>query len=159
MTTTSLTFPSPVGPLLAIAHDDELAALRFDGGPLGGDSTPLLRETAAQVDAYFAGERVEFDLPLAQPAEPFLRGVVEILARIPYGQTASYGDVTAELGLPMAEARRVGATVGRNPLAIVVPCHRVIGADGSLTGFGGGLRRKAQLLDLEARQLTLDLAV
>ena len=110
--------------------------------------TPLLQETEEQLNEYFAGARREFDLPLAPRGEPFQRRVWDLLGTIPYGETRSYGDLARELG-DVGYAQAVGAANGRNPIAVVVPCHRVIGADGSLTGYAGGLERKRSLLALE----------
>jgi methylated-DNA-[protein]-cysteine S-methyltransferase len=158
MTTSSLTITSPVGPLTLEARDGSLTAIHFGARPPAGPSTPELDAAAAQLGAYFAGQRETFDLPLAMPADDFQRAVCEALAEIPYGETVTYGAITAAIGRPREDVRKVGAAIGRNPFVIVVPCHRVIGADGSLTGFGGGLERKAQLLDLESGQLRLELA-
>jgi methylated-DNA-[protein]-cysteine S-methyltransferase len=107
------------------------------------------REAIAQLNAYFAGELRRFDLPLAPEGTPFQREVWSALTAIPYGETVSYGVLARRLGRPAA-SRAVGAANGQNPIPIVIPCHRVIGADGSLTGFGGGLAIKRRLLDLEA---------
>jgi methylated-DNA-[protein]-cysteine S-methyltransferase len=107
------------------------------------------REVIAQLDAYFAGRLQTFDLPLAPEGTPFQREVWSALTTIPYGETMSYGELARQLGRPAA-SRAVGAANGRNPIPIVIPCHRVVGADGSLTGFGGGLAIKRQLLALEA---------
>ena len=113
------------------------------------DAQPFAR-AKQQLAAYFRGELTEFDLPLAPEGTPFQREVWEELRRIPYGTTVSYGEVARRLGRPKS-SRAVGMANGRNPIPIVVPCHRVIGADGSLTGYGGGLDRKRALLDIEAR--------
>ena len=107
------------------------------------------REAITQLDAYLAGRLERFDLALAPEGTPFQREVWSALRAIPYGKTVSYGELARQLGRPAA-SRAVGAANGRNPIPIVIPCHRVIGADGSLTGFGGGLAIKRQLLDLEA---------
>ena len=107
------------------------------------------REAIAQLDAYFAGRLQRFDLPLAPEGTPFQREVWSTLRAIPYGETVSYGELARQLGRPAA-SRAVGAANGRNPIPIVIPCHRVVGADGSLTGFGGGLAIKRRLLELEA---------
>ena len=109
-----------------------------------------LREAKRQLGEYFDGNRREFDLPLAPVGTPFQHRVWDALRGIPYAETLSYGELAKRVGNPAA-SRAVGAANGRNPLAIVVPCHRVIGADGSLTGYGGGLSVKAALLDLERR--------
>jgi methylated-DNA-[protein]-cysteine S-methyltransferase len=122
-------------------EDDPLAERR--------DDTPPLDEARRQLEAYFAGELREFDLPLAPEGSEFQLRVWEQLRAIPYGETISYGELARRVGDPAA-ARAVGLANGRNPLPVIVPCHRVIGADGALTGFGGGLERKRRLLELEA---------
>src|SRR5690606_14915845 len=145
--------PSPVGPLLLAASDAGLHAIGFDAQrhPLRRDARwregehPILRLAARQLDEYFAGARRSFELPLHAVGTAFQRTVWEALATIAYGQTLSYAQLAARVGRPSA-VRAVGAANGRNPLPIVLPCHRVIGADGSLTGFGGGLPAKRFLL-------------
>jgi methylated-DNA-[protein]-cysteine S-methyltransferase len=122
--------------------------VRF-GGEAAASTDPLLREAADQLRAYFAGERREFDIPLAPRGTEFQRRVWDAVSEIPYGATASYSEIAAEVYTPAA-CRAVGAANGRNPLPVIVPCHRVIGAAGALTGYGGGLDRKRSLLDLEA---------
>jgi len=117
------------------------------------DEAPFA-ELIEQLERYFAGERVEFDIPLSLEGTPFQRRAWAALREIPYGETISYGEQAARLGSPGA-SRAVGLANGRNPIAIVVPCHRVIGADGRLTGYGGGLERKAWLLRHEAGTLEL----
>ena len=121
-----------------------------------GADTDLLRHVDAQLREYFAGERTEFELPLELRGPEFHKRVWKALLGIPYGETISYGALAQRVGSP-AHARAVGAANGANPIAIVVPCHRVIGADGTLVGYGGGLRRKQMLLDLESKRLTLAL--
>ena len=146
---------SPVGRLTLAASDAGLHAIEFPGDSYllprrdwrEGDH-PLLARAQAQLDEYFTGSRKRFDLPLAPQGTPFQRQVWFALATIPYGQTRSYAQIAAQLQRPTA-TRAVGAANGRNPLPIVLPCHRVIGNDGSLTGFGGGLPTKAALLRLE----------
>ena len=144
---------SPVGLLTLIAGDDGLQSL------LWGDQTPssgepargrnrILNETIRQLGEYFAGRRTEFDLPLAPVGTPFQQRVWQELRKIPYGQCITYGEQAKRLAKPTA-ARAVGAANGRNPISIIVPCHRVVGANGDLTGFAGGLKTKAQLLKLE----------
>lgn len=144
--------PSPLGALVLFADDEGLTAIDFPGGgpPLvpAGD-TPILREAAEQLTAWFGGERTRFDLPLRAAGTPFQRQVWEALCAIPYGQTCSYGDIAKQIGSPAA-VRAVGTANGRNPLPIVVPCHRVIGANGTLTGYAGGLSIKRWLLAHEA---------
>ena len=113
------------------------------------DAEPVLAEAVRQLDAYFDGTLKEFDLPLCPAGTEFQRRVWERLRAIPWGETRSYGAIATELGLNQGASRAVGLANGRNPLPVVVPCHRVIGANGKLTGFAGGLRRKQVLLDLE----------
>ena len=148
------TIDSPCGALIAIADGDAIVQLEFPGreSPVAGaivDDAPF-RELRAQLDAYFAGARRAFDLPLAPVGTPFQLEVWAALRAIPYGATTSYGELARSIGKPRA-VRAVGAANGANPIAIVVPCHRVIGANGTLTGYGGGLPRKQLLLGLEAR--------
>ncbi|WP_332662352.1 methylated-DNA--[protein]-cysteine S-methyltransferase [Aeromicrobium sp.] len=112
-------------------------------------SDPLLDAAEQQLSEYFKGERTEFDLPLASEGSEFQKKVWAELQRIPYGETASYGDIARRLGYEPVISRAVGAANGANPIPILVPCHRVIGSDGSLTGYAGGLERKKTLLDLE----------
>ncbi|WDS35993.1 methylated-DNA--[protein]-cysteine S-methyltransferase [Pseudoxanthomonas sp.] len=148
--------PSPVGPLLIVASDTGLHAIEFPSNrhPVKHGSSwqpgdhAVLRETQAQLDAYFAGTLKAFDLPLAPHGTDFQEQVWTMLASIPYGSTWSYADLAIALGKPTA-TRAVGAANGRNPLPIVLPCHRVIGSNGALTGFGGGLPTKEFLLQLE----------
>lgn len=154
--TTYTTIDSPVGPLLLAADDDGLRLVEFqqsrhrikrtDDWAEGGHA--VFDATRAQLDEYFRGERKHFDLPLAPRGTQFQREVWFALATIPYGETVSYAQLAGRVGRPAA-MRAVGAANGRNPLPIVLPCHRVIGADGSLTGFGGGLPTKQFLLELE----------
>ncbi len=155
------TMPSPIGELTLVAGDAALVAIRFPGEddarapvPDPGDDPhhPVLCAARDQLEAYFAGTRDVFDLPLAPVGTMFQRRVWEALMAIPFGETRSYRDIACAIGQPSA-TRAVGAANGRNPLPIVAPCHRVIGADGSLTGFGGGLPIKRFLLDHERRDL------
>jgi methylated-DNA-[protein]-cysteine S-methyltransferase len=147
---------SPIGPLGLVASDAALQAVLFGGGGIRAEGTSdVLGETAAQLDAYFAGELVSFDLPLELHGTEFQRRCWLALATIPYGQTVSYGEQARRIGLGSERARAVGAANGQNPLPIVLPCHRVIGADGSLTGFGGGLHVKRFLLEHEGALLPL----
>lgn len=156
MNLVSMHIPSPVGPLLLGADDDALRLIWFSTPrhPLPRDvvlargGNAVLREAGLQLEAYFAGKRRRFDLPLQPAGTDFQREVWSMLAQIPYGQTWSYRDLAQRIGRPQA-VRAVGAANGRNPLPIVLPCHRVIGADGSLTGFGGGLPAKQFLLTME----------
>jgi methylated-DNA-[protein]-cysteine S-methyltransferase len=148
------TFPSPVGPLTVEAQAGRLIAVRFDGKGDEGDA-PELQAAATQLEQYFSGRRRTFDLPLGLRTGPFDRRVLEAVAEIPFGERISYGKLAARFGLTGEDVRKVAAAVGRNPLPILIPCHRVVGADGGLVGYGGGLHRKAQLLALEAGQLQL----
>ncbi|WP_374456429.1 methylated-DNA--[protein]-cysteine S-methyltransferase [Nocardioides sp.] len=150
--------PSPVGDLRIVERDGSIVAIEFspfrppaDGRPLGerSDSEPVLVEAARQLTAYFARELTHFDLPLAPAGTDFQRRVWQQLEKIEYGETASYGEIAGRLGMTNAASRAVGLANGRNPIPIVVPCHRVIGANGTLTGYAGGLPRKQQLLELE----------
>lgn len=154
---------SPVGELLLTTDGGALTAVFFDRHRAGGDPRPVtarpptgcddehpvLAAARGQLTAYFARARREFDLPLAPTGTGFQQRVWAALREIPYGETTSYGDVARRLGLPPGASRAVGVANGSNPISIIIPCHRVIGADGSLTGYGGGLDRKRFLLDLE----------
>jgi methylated-DNA-[protein]-cysteine S-methyltransferase len=154
---------TPVGSLLLTTDGAALTAVYFerhrdgaDGRPAAAqrpgarsDEHPVLVAARTQLGEYFARERRVFDLPLAPVGTAFQQRVWAALLDIPYGETASYGDVARRLGLLPSASRAVGLANGSNPISIVVPCHRVIGADGSLTGYGGGLDRKRYLLDLE----------
>jgi methylated-DNA-[protein]-cysteine S-methyltransferase len=148
------TIPSPVGPLaLTVDDDGALTRIGFGAGDVSDD--PRFERVVAQLTEYFAGRRTDFDLDLRPDGgSPFERRVWAALLDIPYGETASYGEIAARIGHP-GKARAVGRANGRNPIAIVCPCHRVIGSDGSLTGYGGGLDKKRTLLDLEAGALSL----
>src|SRR6266550_1003741 len=145
---------SPIGQLGLIASEAGLQSVLFDGGRISPEgSSPVLDEAARQLEAYFDGDLAMFDLALELHGTEFNRRCWLALASIPYGQTVSYGEQGRRLGLGNDAARAVGAANGRNPLPIVLPCHRVIGADGSLTGFGGGLHVKRFLLELEGALL------
>jgi len=142
---------SPIGELLLAGDGRVLHELHFAGAkpdPEWEHDPDALAEPACQLREYFAGERTTFDLELEMAGTPFQRAVWDRLKEIPYGETTTYGEIANALGRP-DRARAVGAANGRNPIAIIVPCHRVIGADGSLVGFGGGLERKKALLGLE----------
>jgi methylated-DNA-[protein]-cysteine S-methyltransferase len=155
---TYVTLDSPVGPLTLVAAGGALAGLYMEAqrhlpGPaaFGAPGDPAQAPFAAaarQLADYFAGRLTSFDLPLEPAGTPFQRQVWLALRDIPYGATLTYGKLAAEIGVPQA-SRAVGLANGKNPISIVVPCHRVIGSDGSLTGYGGGLDRKRFLLDLE----------
>src|SRR4051812_17404062 len=157
MTMHETTYASPIGPITLRADDDALTALTFGAGhDTGGDST-VLAAARRQLDEYFAGTRTEFDLPLRLSGTPWEERVWAQLRTIPYGETATYGELAARLGTPTA-ARAVGSANGRNPISIVVPCHRVIGSTGALTGYAWGVERKSALLDLERGALPLTAA-
>lgn len=146
---------SPLGPLTVVSTDDGLAGLYMDGqrhrppderfGPRDDTVLPALQE---QLSAYWAGDLTEFDVPLATAGTSFQQQVWAALRLVPYGATCSYADLAAAIGRPTA-VRAVGAANGRNPVCLVVPCHRVVGAGGALTGYAGGLPRKRFLLQLE----------
>ena len=152
---------SPIGELRIVEHDDAITAIEFspfgaaDGRVRGlrDDDHPVLRAAAAQLGAYFARELEEFDLPLAPVGTEFQQRVWAQLAAIGYGETASYGEIAHRLGKTNAASRAVGLANGSNPIPVVIPCHRVIGANGTLTGYAGGIERKQLLLSLEQRAL------
>jgi len=155
------TIDSPVGPLTLVASDKGLRALLWGDeidararlGPIeGGEDDPngFLSATITQLAEYFAGQRRSFDIPLDPVGSDFQQTAWLALRTIPYGETVSYGEQARRLGDPR-KARAVGAANGKNPISIIVPCHRVVGADGSLTGFGGGIETKAWLLDHERK--------
>lgn len=152
--------PTPLGPMLAVADDDHLCGLHFEGdrhGPAQPPGAhlpghPVLTETARQIAEYFAGERRRFHLPLRLAGTSFQQSAWALLCQVDYGQTVSYGWMAQGLGKPRA-TRAVGAANSRNPVSIVVPCHRAVGADGSLTGYAAGVARKQALLDLEGASL------
>ncbi|MGE3772642.1 MAG: methylated-DNA--[protein]-cysteine S-methyltransferase [Gammaproteobacteria bacterium] len=153
-------YASPLGEILLVADDAGLAGLHFvDQKHFPKDASdwtlradhPVLVAARAQLEEYFAGRRRDFDLPLAARGTPFQQQVWKLLCEIPYGTTTSYGALAAKLGQPTA-SRAVGAANGRNPIGIVVPCHRVVGSAGALTGYAGGLERKQALLALEQGQ-------
>jgi methylated-DNA-[protein]-cysteine S-methyltransferase len=147
---------SPIGALGLIASHVALQGVVFEGRSVRPEgSAPVLDEAARQLSAYFEGDLLTFDLPLELHGTEFQRHCWLALATIPYGRTVSYGEQAHRLGLGSDRARAVGAANGSNPLPIVLPCHRVIGADGSLTGFGGGLHVKRFLLEHEGALLPL----
>jgi len=152
---------SPVGPLLLAAEEMGLRLVWFLRGKRTRPPDPAWREDPAffadvlrQLNSYFAGELREFNLPLVFEGTDFQKKVWKTLTAIPYGETISYGQLAKQIGEPKA-VRAVGAANGQNPIPIIVPCHRVIGSNGSLTGFGGGLENKRKLLELERGQRTL----
>lgn len=151
--------PTPLGRVLVISAGDDLIGLHFDGhartpevGPRTSYAGATLSAVAAQLDEYFRGVRTSFELPLRLEGTPFQREVWAALLDIPFGQTSTYAEVAARIGRPRA-VRAVGAANGQNPISIVVPCHRLIGANGDLTGYGWGLERKRSLLELEGADL------
>ena len=155
MSATHTKSDSPIGELTLVARDDVLSGIYFPGhwhmpAPevFGVRSERGFEQTQQQLGEYFTGERTGFELATTIVGEEFQRRVWELIDRVPYGQTTTYGEMAQELGTP-GLAREVGAAVGRNPLSIVVPCHRVVGKDGKLTGYAGGLERKRFLLELE----------
>lgn len=176
MRTTWTTLPTPVGTLRLVQRDGALVGVHFldgwgepgaaesasvarhrararggDGSPAGepDDDDALLVRATAQLREYFAGEREEFDLSVRPEGTPFQRRVWQELRSVPYGETVSYGALAARLGMTGHGARAVGLANGANPVPVVIPCHRVVGANGSLTGYGGGTARKQFLLELE----------
>ncbi|HET7066096.1 MAG TPA: methylated-DNA--[protein]-cysteine S-methyltransferase [Nocardioides sp.] len=149
--------PSPIGDLRIVERDGAITAIEFspfrdhDGRPRGDrdDTHPVLREAMRQLRAYFDRDLKEFDLPLQPAGSEFQKSVWAQLLAIGYGETASYGQIAKRLGKTNAASRAVGLANGSNPIPIVIPCHRVIGADGTLTGYAGGIERKQALLELE----------
>lgn len=155
-TTYYTTMPSPVGELTLTSDGDALTAVYFEAPKYGPASTDgwirddaVLAEARRQLEEYFRGERTEFDLALAPSGTDFQRSVWRALTEIPFAATTSYGQIASSIGKPAA-SRAVGAANGHNPISIIVPCHRVIGSGGDLTGYGGGLDRKRWLLNHEA---------
>jgi methylated-DNA-[protein]-cysteine S-methyltransferase len=149
--------PSPVGDLRIVEHDGAITAIEFspfrdhDGRPRGDrdDTQPVLVECVRQLRAYFDRDLKEFDLPLDPSGSAFQKSVWDQLLEIGYGETASYGEIARRLGKSNAASRAVGLANGSNPIPIVIPCHRVIGANGTLTGYAGGIERKQTLLEIE----------
>lgn len=162
----SKSISTKIGPMVAMATNEALVLLEFHDRPIlpyelkelqqrygysiESGSNAVLDQTQVELNAYFEGKLTKFETPLAMPAMPFQRHVWSALQDIPYGETRTYGRIAGDLGRPNA-SRAVGAANGQNRLAIIIPCHRVIGADGALTGYGGGKHRKRYLLDLEHR--------
>jgi methylated-DNA-[protein]-cysteine S-methyltransferase len=160
MSVNHTTVDTPIGELTLVARDGRLTGVYFphhwykpDPAAFGPHTETGFEAAASQLAEYFAGQRTSFDLPLEARGDPFKIRVWDLIRAIPYGQTVTYGDLAAKLG--EATAKDVGAAVGRNPLSVVVPCHRVVGKDGSLTGYAGGLARKRFLLDLEQESARL----
>ena len=155
------TMDSPIGELRLVEHAGAITAIEFSpfradtGRPIGErrDDHPVLARAVEQLTAYFARELKEFDLPLAPQGSVFQQQVWEQLKLVGYGETASYGQIAHRLGRTNAASRAVGLANGSNPIPIVIPCHRVIGANGTLTGYAGGLERKQLLLQLEQEAL------
>ena len=152
-------YDSPLGSMTMVSNGSALTALKFDGtrfafkfadGTSATTMLPVFDETRRWLDLYFSGEKPDFTPTLAPQGTPFQKKVWEILLTIPYGKTMSYGDIARQIS-PTMSAQAIGGAVGRNPIGIIIPCHRVIGADGSLTGYGGGLDRKRWLLELEGK--------
>lgn len=144
-------YQTQLGEITMAENGEALTALLFGSRPpqgAGMEETPLLKKTHGQLEEYLAGERRRFELPLAPGGTPFEREVWEKLLEIPYGETCTYGEIAARLGRPGA-SRAVGMANHRNPIAIIIPCHRVIGKNGALTGYAGGLKIKERLLSLE----------
>ena len=158
---THTTIDSPLGPLTLVATHGVLSGLYMldqrhlpRSATFGAWTDRGFEAVTAELEEYFAGDRTTFDVPMAPEGTPFQRRVWDGLSRIPYGETKTYGQLAAEIA-DTHLTRAVGSATGRNPLGIVVPCHRLIGADGSLTGYAGGLERKRYLLDLEAGRMPL----
>lgn len=158
----SCTIDTPLGPMTAAATDDKLIGLWFVGQkhyPTAAQSWvprpdyPVLVNLRSWIEGYFAGKGVRMDLPLEPQGTSFQKAVWKILLQVPPGKTITYGDIArqlaAERGVPSMSAQAVGGAIGRNPISILIPCHRVIGADGSLTGYAGGVDKKRALLQLE----------
>ncbi len=155
--------PSPLGNILLSADEIGLTGLWFEGEKYYADAlprkhiereTPILTDTKRWLDVYFTGREPDFTPPLHPAGSPFRQTVWQLLLEIPYGQTATYGALAKRLGGGRMSAQAVGGAVGHNPISIIVPCHRVIGANGSLTGYAGGLERKIRLLEIEQTDLT-----
>ena len=159
MTARHTVIDTRIGALTLVADDSALTGIYFPGhwtkpddtawgDRVGAAADPVFERTQAQLEQYFDGERTTFELPIAPVGSEFQQRVWAVLERIPFGQTVTYGQIAAEIG-GRTVAQMVGQAVGRNPVSIVIPCHRVVGADGSLTGYAGGLERKLFLLELE----------
>jgi methylated-DNA-[protein]-cysteine S-methyltransferase len=153
-------FASPLGDIVLRAEDDHLTGVFFAGQKYFPDfpviseareGSPLVRQAQEELLEYFAGQRTRFSVPLHLRGTTFQRQVWKALLAVPFGELSSYGAVAKQLGLPMSAARAVGGAVGHNPVSIIVPCHRIVGATGSMTGYAGGLDRKAALLEIESK--------
>lgn len=146
--------PSPIGALRLVSRDGVIERLDFSQSDASGARAitvqPLLKEAADQLDAYFAGRLRSFSLPLRLNGTPFFHAVWDELTRVPYGELSTYGELASRLGKPGA-ARAVGMALNRNPIAIIIPCHRVVGSNARLVGYAGGLDRKRYLIELETR--------
>ncbi|WP_321884696.1 methylated-DNA--[protein]-cysteine S-methyltransferase [Burkholderia cenocepacia] len=156
--------PSPLGDIAVRIEDDALTGMYFVGQKYFPSlaivreadalaTSPIARQVAEEIAEYFTGARDTFSVPIHLRGTAFQRRVWQELLAIPFGELVSYGDITERVGLPMSGARAVGGAVGRNPVSIIVPCHRVVGASGSLTGYAGGIDRKRALLSLEGAEL------
>lgn len=150
-------YDTPIGGMTMTSNGVALTALWFEGtrttcleGMTSVTALPVFDETRRWLDLYFAGEKPGFIPPLAPRGTPFQKQVWDMLLTIPYGKTVSYGDLARRIS-PTMSAQAIGGAVGRNPIGIIIPCHRVIGADGSLTGYGGGLERKQWMLEMERK--------
>ena len=157
MTTKYARFETPLGTMFAVATDGEITRLDFtdakyvvklDDDAVEDARDPLLARCEKQMAEYFAGRRDTFDLPVAAHGTEFQQSVWREIARVPFGKTITYAELARRAGAP-GSARAAGAATGRNPIAVAIPCHRIVGADGSLTGYAGGLPRKTRLLELE----------
>lgn len=151
-------YDSPLGGITLASDGDALAGLWFDGQKYFADTLdreyeektlPIFEETVQWLDCYFSGKKPGFTPKLRARGTEFRRAVWDILLTIPYGQTMTYGEIGKRLGLPHGAAQAVGGAVGHNPISLIIPCHRVVGADGSLTGYAGGLHKKRRLLEME----------
>jgi methylated-DNA-[protein]-cysteine S-methyltransferase len=165
MATTHTIIETPLGELTLVANDGALSGVYYPGHWTKPDRTAFglrsaqgFEEAERQLAEYLAGDRTSFELETYRDGEPFQRRVWGLLEQIPYGETTTYGDLARELGDPLL-ARAVGGAVGANPLSVIVPCHRVLGKSGVLTGYAGGVQRKRALLDLEARSVRREEAV
>lgn len=160
-------YPSPLGVITLACDDEAVIGLWFNGQRHFGNRLPddaeqrkhlLLEEAKGWLDIYFSGREPDFCPPLRYDSTPFRKMVCDIMRSIPYGETMTYGEIAAEVeketGIKKMSAQAVGGAVGHNPISILIPCHRVVGKDGSLTGYGGGISRKVQLLTLERVDMT-----